>query len=132
VLFARADDAALPPVIVYKSSTCACCNAWVKHLRASGFRGTAHDVTELDAVKRRFGVPPRLAACHTATVGGYAIEGHVPAADIRRLLAQRPPARGLAVPGMPVGSPGMEAGKPEPYATVPFRDDGRERMFERH
>lgn len=89
--------------------------------------------SSMTAVKARLGVPPALAACHTAVVGNYLIEGHVPAADIRRLLAEKPPAKGLAVPGMPVGSPGMEQGKQqEPYSVLHFRSDGASSVYARH
>ncbi len=105
-----AANAAPPPVTVYKTASCGCCGAWVEHLQAAGFQTQVHDVADLAAVKAQLGVPRTLESCHTATVGGYVIEGHVPAADIQRLLAQRANATGLAVPGMPVGSPGMESG----------------------
>ncbi len=125
-------QAAGPLVTVYKTATCGCCNDWVKHLRANGFRVEAHDVEDLGAVKRRFGIPRALASCHTARAGGYRIEGHVPAREIRRLLAERPEAAGLAVPGMPLGSPGMEAGRREPYAVLLFRADGRTSVYARY
>lgn len=112
-------NAAPPAVTVYKTAGCGCCGAWVEHLQAAGFQTQVHDVADLAAVKARLGVPRALGSCHTATVGGYVIEGHVPAADIRRLLAQRPAATGLAVPGMPVGSPGMEQGEArDPYRVL--------------
>ena len=122
-----------PLVTVYKSPTCGCCAAWVDHLRASGFTVETVDVADLDAVKRQYGIPDSLASCHTAVVGGYVVEGHVPAEDVRRLLAERPEAGGLAVPGMPVGSPGMEApdGRTEPYAVL-LVDDGGTTVFSRH
>lgn len=110
---------ATPPVTVYKTASCGCCGAWVEHLRAAGFTAEVHDVADLSAVKAQLGVPAPLASCHTATVGGYVIEGHVPAADIRRLLGQRPAGAGLAVPGMPAGSPGMESGdRRDPYQVL--------------
>jgi hypothetical protein len=106
---ARATAAApLPKLLVYKDPNCGCCGAWIEHLRQAGF---TVDVTENDAINRvkaRLGVPDHLASCHTAEMGRYVIEGHVPAASIKRLLSERPDAKGLAVPGMPVGSPGME------------------------
>jgi hypothetical protein len=119
-------------VTVYKSATCGCCNAWIRHLEANGFAVRAHNVSDLDAYKRRHGVTPQLAACHTAVVGGYVVEGHVPAADIRRLLAERPKVKGIAVPGMPMGSPGMEGPTREPYSTVTFDEAGRTKVFARH
>lgn len=117
---------------VYKSPTCTCCTAWVEHVRRNGFQVVAIDTTDLDEVKRRYGVAPEHAACHTATVGGYVVEGHVPAADIRRLLAERPSVTGLAVPGMPVGSPGMEGAYRHAYAVLAFTRGGPTSVFARH
>lgn len=97
-------------VDVYKSPTCGCCSKWVDHLRANGFQVRAHNTQEVSAHKIRLGVPAGFGSCHTAQVGGYLIEGHVPANEIQRLLKEKPNARGLAVPAMPMGSPGMEAG----------------------
>jgi hypothetical protein len=119
-----------PRVTVHKDPGCGCCGAWVEHLEASGFPVTAVNTPRMNAVKARLGVPADLASCHTAEVGGYVIEGHVPAAAIDRLLAERPPAKGLAVPGMPVGSPGMEGGEPEEYDVVLF-GPGAQRTFAR-
>lgn len=126
--------AAAPPVIdVYKSATCGCCIEWVKHLRASGFMVRAHDVPEPGEYRRRHGIPDALGACHTAVVAGYAIEGHVPAREIHRLLKERPPAAGLSVPGMPVGSPGMEYGnRLDPYEVLLVGRDGRPRVYARY
>jgi hypothetical protein len=104
---AQARAAAGPLVEIWKSPTCGCCKDWVAHLEASGFRTVVHDTGNAQ-MRTRLGVAPQYGSCHTARVGGYAIEGHVPAADIRRLLKERPKAIGLAVPGMPVGSPGMD------------------------
>ena len=124
--FWPAGAAAEPPsVSVHKDPNCGCCSGWVTHLEKAGFPVTAHDTTRLNAVKSRLGVPAELAACHTAEVAGYVIEGHVPAAAIERLLAERPVATGLAVPGMPVGSPGMEGGEPETYEVVLFGRQGK-------
>lgn len=120
---------ALPPVTVYKSPSCGCCNDWVKHMRANGFRVDIRDVDDVDPLKSKFGVPKALGSCHTAVVGGYAIEGHVPAADIKRLLAEKPRAQGLAVPGMPAGSPGMEGNRSDPYDVLLFQDDGRHTVY---
>lgn len=127
---ARAQHA-LPPVTVYKSATCGCCSDWVKHMQASGFAVQAHDVADIGATRRKLGVPNKLASCHTAVVGGYLIEGHVPAADVKRLLREKSKAKGLAVPGMVVGSPGMEQGPPQPFATIAFGEYGSS-VFERH
>ena len=122
-------NAAPAAVTVYKTASCGCCVGWVEHLQAAGFQTQVHDVADLAAVKEQLGVPRALGSCHTATVGGYVIEGHVPAADIRRLLAQRPQGTGLAVPGMPVGSPGMEYGdRVDPYQVLLW-GDGEERVF---
>lgn len=112
-------------ITVHRDPSCGCCSGWVKHLQQSGFAATVLDAKELDAVKQRLGVPDDLAACHTAELAGYVIEGHVPAASLRRLLAERPNATGLAVPGMPIGSPGMEGGTPEKYDVVLFGPNGR-------
>ncbi len=98
----------LPPITVYKTATCSCCKAWVNHLREAGFPVEARDVANLGPIKERVGVPHGMGSCHTAEVGGYFVEGHVPAEDIKRLLAQHQSAKGLVVPAMPVGSPGME------------------------
>lgn len=112
-------------VTVHKDPNCGCCTGWVQHLRESGFTVRVEETSDLDAIRTRLGVPPDLAACHTAEVAGYVVEGHVPAAAVRRLLAERPNARGLAVPGMPVGSPGMEGGRPAPYLVMLFGADGQ-------
>jgi hypothetical protein len=107
-----------PAVEVWKDPNCGCCKDWVAHMQANGFAVTVHD-TGNNAVRSRLGLPQRLGSCHTALVAGYLLEGHVPAADVRKLLAQRPKALGLAVPGMPVGSPGMDGpeygGRKDPF-----------------
>jgi hypothetical protein len=123
--------AAAPDLIeVYTTAPCGCCVEWVKHLRANGFVVRAHDVPEPGDYRRRHGIPDALGSCHTAVVAGYAIEGHVPAREIRRLLAERPPAAGLSVPGMPVGSPGMEyRNRLDPYDVLLVARDGRTRVF---
>lgn len=107
-------------VTVYKDLRCGCCSIWMQHLQNNGFVTRAVNATNVKAVKSQFGVPADLATCHTAQVGGYVIEGHVPVAAIKRLLAEKPSARGLGVAGMPVGSPGMEGGRPQPYDVVLF------------
>jgi len=124
--------AARDAVEVYKSATCGCCGDWIKHLRASGFEVRAHDVPDSGEYRRRYGVPGAFASCHTALVGGYAIEGHVPAREIRRLLAERPKAQGLAVPGMAAGSPGMEGPRSDPYEVLLFQRDGRYTAYARY
>lgn len=120
----------VPLVSVYKSPAFGCCGEWVAHMRAAGFRLEVHDVPDVSPVKRAHGIPERLASCHTALVDGYALEGHVPAADVQRLLRDRSKVVGLAVPGMVPGSPGM-AGTPQPYETIAF-DGSRSWVFARH
>ena len=115
----------LPAIAVSKDPNCGCCSGWVAHLRQAGFTVTTHDTQELPAIKARLGVPDGLASCHTAEVNGYVIEGHVPADAIKRLLGEAPRATGLAVPGMPTGSPGMEGGAPDTYEVVLFGSEGQ-------
>ncbi len=120
-------------VNVYKSPTCGCCKEWVKHLQANGFSVKAHDVPDISHYKVANGVPVTLGSCHTATVGGYVIEGHVPASDVKRLLKERPPVRGLAVPGMPIGSPGMEqGGHKQRYDVLTFDKQGNTSVHSRY
>ena len=122
-------------VVVYKSPTCGCCSNWVQHLRTAGFQVEAHDVTDarLSAVAAEAGVTDDLRSCHTAKVDGYTVEGHVPAADIHRLLKEKPAIAGIAVPGMPMGSPGMEqGGRKDPFDTIAFTKDGKKSVFEKH
>lgn len=127
VLGIRTAVAALPTLVVSKDPNCGCCEGWVDHLRTSGFGAEVRETTDLAPLKTRLGIPSNLFSCHTAEVENYAIEGHVPAVAIQRLLMQRPRAKGLAVPGMPIGSPGMEvAGRPdEEYSVVIFGDFGQ-------
>ncbi len=131
---AGARAATPPPVVaVWRTPTCGCCGAWVRHLEAAGFRTAVTVQDDLAPLKRQHGITPALESCHTAVVAGYVIEGHVPAADIARLLRERPAGvRGLAVPGMPAGSPGMEGPVAEPYATLALRGDGSTAVFARH
>ena len=121
-------------IAVYKTPTCACCDGWVRHLRDADFDASVTVTPDLVTLRRRHGMPDRLASCHTALVNGYVIEGHVPAGDVRRLLAQRPDAVGLSVPGMPLGSPGMETpnGDRDRYDTLLVLRDGTSRVFARH
>ncbi|GAB2502266.1 DUF411 domain-containing protein [Arenimonas alkanexedens] len=102
-------DAALPLVTVHKSAYCGCCVKWVEHMQAAGFTVEVVETENMTPVKQRVGIPPGKASCHTAEVDGYFVEGHVPADDVKRLLAEKPEARGIVVPGMPIGSPGMES-----------------------
>lgn len=119
-------------VLVYKSPTCGCCGKWVEHMQQAGFSVEVQETANLVPIKQQMGVPPQLQSCHTAVVGGYLIEGHVPADDIRRLLAERPDIKGLAVPGMPLGSPGMEGPRKDPYAVLAVDKQGGVEVFSRH
>lgn len=121
----------LPPMVVFRDPSCGCCHKWVDHLVANGFAAEVRDAPRMAAIKARLGVPRELSSCHTAEIGGYVIEGHVPAAAIKRLLAEKPAGRGLAVPGMPIGSPGMEGGTPETYDVILF-GAGAPRTFGRY
>ena len=114
---------------VYKDPTCTCCGKWVAHLQREGFAATATDVRDITAIKVKYHVPGKLQSCHTALVGGYVIEGHVPASDVRRLLKERPKVAGLAVPGMITGSPGMEGPNGKPYDVLAFDPDGKTRVY---
>ena len=129
-----AEEAALPLVVVHKSPTCGCCESWITHMKAAGFPVEVKDVDNLDAIKTKVGVPYGKGSCHTAEVGGYFVEGHVPATDVKRLLAERPQAKGLTVPGMPAGSPGMEVpdGTVQPYAVELVALDGTTTVFAHH
>lgn len=132
---AEARLATLPDsqLVVYKSPTCGCCGGWVDHMRENGFEVATVDVPEYDALARKkaeSGVPNDLGSCHTATLAGYTVEGHVPARVVRRLLRERPDVRGIAVPGMPIGSPGMEGPNPKPYDVIAFRKDGSRVVYE--
>lgn len=125
--------AELPTVEVYKSLSCGCCTLWVEHMQQSGFKVNVHNVRDVTPVRENFGVPDAMASCHTAVVGGYSIEGHVPAADVKRLLRERPKAAGIAVPGMVQGSPGMEQGRgKDPYNVILFNKGGRSTVFAQH
>jgi hypothetical protein len=112
-------------VVVYKSPTCGCCTKWVDHMREHGFTVVAHDTTDLEPIKRRLGVPAGHVSCHTATVRGYTFEGHVPADLIRKLIDEKSRYAGLAVPGMPMGSPGMEGVVKQKYDVLAFDRAGR-------
>ena len=121
-------------VQVYKDPTCGCCALWVEHLRKAGFTATVTDVDDMAAIKAKYGVPGRVRSCHTALVGGYVLEGHVPAEDVQRLLRQRPGIVGVGVPGMPIGSPGMEVAgvKPQKYDVLAFNKAGETHVFASH
>lgn len=118
-------------VSVWKSPSCGCCEGWVRHMRAAGHAVTVQDVEDVDPVKDRLGVPAALRSCHTAVVDGYVLEGHVPADSVARLLRERPTAKGLAVPGMPQGAPGMETGVKEPYTVMLFGTPAGDSLYER-
>ncbi|HSG48997.1 MAG TPA: DUF411 domain-containing protein [Longimicrobiales bacterium] len=126
-------DAPSDPAVlqVFKSPTCGCCNDWIEHLREAGFTVDVKDIPNMLAVKAELGMPGEMASCHTARIAGYLIEGHVPAQDIRRMLAERPDIRGIAVPGMPVGSPGMEVeGQPaDAYDVLAFDARGQTSVY---
>jgi hypothetical protein len=122
----------LPTMTVWKSPWCGCCGNWVEHVRAAGFEVEVKEVEDLGVVKRMAAVPDDLESCHTARVGGYTVEGHVPVSDIIRLLDEQPNAHGLVVPGMPSGSPGMENGEQDPYDVLLIKRDGETEVFSSH
>jgi hypothetical protein len=123
---------AAPVISVYKSPTCGCCNDWVDHLKDNGFEVKTYDSNNMGDIKQRLGVTPQLASCHTAMVDGYVLEGHVPAKDIKRLLEQRPKVTGLTVPGMPMGSPGMEGNRVDKYDVLTFDKAKNTEVFSRY
>jgi hypothetical protein len=127
---------ALSDVEVWKSPTCGCCNDWILHLQQNGFKVSVNEVRSTAPVRAQLGMPSQYGSCHTAKIGGYLVEGHVPARDIKRLLSERPQAVGLAVPGMPVGSPGMDApvygGRRDPYDVLLVSRDGTASVFNSH
>src|SRR6476659_507843 len=132
---AAANTESSPSIEVWKSATCECCGNWVKHLEANGFTVTVNptEPSALQRLKKEAGVPAKLASCHTAKIDGYVVEGHVPGTDIKRLVAEHPDAIGLTVPGMPVGSPGMEQGaETEPYDVLLIKKDGSTEVFASH
>lgn len=116
-------------ITVYKSPTCGCCAKWVEHMKKAGFAVTVNDVPNVGEVKMANGVPAPLASCHTALAGGYVIEGHVPADVVQKLLKEKPAVAGIAVPGMPMGSPGMEGASADHYDIVAFEKSGKQRVF---
>ena len=123
-----------PGLVVYKDPSCGCCTKWVEHLQAAGLRPVVHDRTDMDALKDSLGVPSSLRSCHTAVAGKYVVEGHVPAADLKRLVASAPKGLlGIAVPGMPAGSPGMEMGeRRDHFDVIAFSANGKTSVFARH
>jgi hypothetical protein len=127
---ARSRTPAVTAMQVYRSPTCGCCGLWVDHVKAAGFDPVVHQMDDVSPVKARGGVPADLQSCHTALIGGYVIEGHVPADIVQRLLTEKPNIAGLAVPGMPVGSPGMEQGaRVDPYQVIAFTKDGKRSVY---
>ena len=126
------EAAPLPLVKVWKTPTCGCCGKWVRHMEAAGFRVEVTDVNDVDPIKKANGLPLQLASCHTALVGGYVVEGHVPASDVRRLLREKPAVLGLAAPGMPAGSPGMDVPGSPPYDVLSVRRDGTASVYSTH
>jgi len=122
--------AASPAVNVFKTATCGCCGKWVEHLRANGFVVNVQNVENTAEYRRKYGVPEKLMSCHTAVVNGFAIEGHVPAREIQRLLSSGAKAKGLAVPGMPAGSPGMEGPRADAYSVLLFDAQGRASVYQ--
>lgn len=127
------DGSDLPAITVYKSPTCGCCSKWIDHLRKNGFTVRAQNVESRAALQQKHNIPRMMGSCHTGVVEGYVVEGHVPAQDVARLLREKPDIAGLTVPGMPVGSPGMEQGdRFDPYAVMAFTDDGRAAVFSRY
>ncbi len=123
-------QAAARELVLYKTASCGCCGKWAEHMQRNGFRVVSHDVDNLASIKVKHGVPPKLGSCHTAIVDGYVIEGHVPADLVQRLLETRPPGViGLAVPGMPLGSPGMESPTPQRYDVLTFDAKGGTRVY---
>ncbi len=125
----RAAGAPKVPMVVYKDPGCGCCEKWVGIMKTSGFAISVENTTGMAAIKRRYGVGDQLASCHTALVGGYIIEGHVPADLIQKLLKEKPRVKGLAVPGMVVGSPGMEGPNAQKYDVVSFDAAGRTTVY---
>jgi len=125
-------SAATPVIDVYKSAYCGCCGDWIKHLESSGFTVKTHNVANPSDYREKHGIPNDLGSCHTGVVQGYAVEGHVPASDIKRLLAEKPKAKGLTAPGMPLGSPGMEGPRKDPYDVLLVEGNGRSRVYKRH
>lgn len=132
LLCAFGTAAAAETLAVYKDASCGCCGKWVEHVRAAGFQANVVETSRMDEIKARFGVPATMRSCHTAVVGGYVIEGHVPASDIRALLARKPKVTGLAAPGMPPGSPGMDVPNSPGYTVYAFGRDGKSSEFARH
>ncbi len=116
-------------LVVYKSPTCGCCADWITHMKESGFKVTVHNSPDVSAIKNEWGVPGDMRSCHTAKIGGYVVEGHVPADLVKKMLKERPQAKGLAVPGMPMGSPGMEGPRKDSYEVILFNSGGNNTVY---
>lgn len=125
-------ETTLPTVTVYKSPSCGCCKKWVSHLESNGFVVNAINQNDLRSIKRELGIEPQFQACHTAKIGNYVVEGHVPAEDIKRMLAEKPEIHGLAVPGMPMGSPGMEGPRKDNYNVLAIKKGARATVYNSH
>ncbi len=118
---------------VYRSPTCGCCSKWLNHLKTNGFQVRDHVTNEMSLIKERYGVSKQLASCHTGIIDGYVVEGHVPASDILSLLKKKPQAKGISVPGMPLGTPGMEVGdKKDPFKVILFGNEGKNSVFNQY
>ena len=122
----------LPKVDIYKSPSCECCGKWIDHMKKNGFKVEIHEVSDISGNRKKLGMPDKFGSCHTSKIGAYVVEGHVPAADIARLLKEKPKALGLAVPSMPPGSPGMDIPNSPPYETLLVQADGSTRVFAKH
>jgi hypothetical protein len=127
-----AANAATGTIEVYKTPNCGCCVQWIKHLEANGMKVKAENVPDTSVVRQKLGMPEQYGSCHTARIKGYIIEGHVPAAEIKRLIAEKPKAKGLAVPGMPMGSPGMEGPHKDAYDVLLVKTDGSSKVFKQY
>lgn len=127
-----ADNSEFPVITVYKIPSCGCCTKWVDHLKENGFEAVVREVADLTSIRLKNHIPMKFSTCHTALIDGYVVEGHVPAADIKQLLKEHPKAAGLVVPGMPMGSPGMEGAYRDSYEVLLFDDQGRSTVFSQH
>lgn len=130
---AEGQTQAKTPLVTYKDANCGCCGVWIDHIKANGFEPSVTDAPDMQAIKARYKVPGNLASCHTSVVGGYVVEGHVPASDIRRLLKEKPQGIvGLTIPGMPASAPGMDVKPFQPYEVLTFTADGKTTVFSKH
>jgi len=128
-LFLQPTSTMAEEVVVYKDPSCECCGSWARHMRQNGFAVTVNSVDDMAPIKRKAGIPEALESCHTAYIGGYLVEGHVPAEDIKRMLSERPAIKGLAVPGMPLSAPGMDSPEREPFSVLSFDAKGGTSVF---